>query len=370
MCVIMIVPEDSVRPSTKMIDDAYNKNGDGGGIAWREQNGKGENIVHWKKGLSRPEMHEMMGWAPTPYVAHFRLKSIGEAKPNMCHPFTVDLKADIALEGTTKSHVFFHNGTWGKWDEFLLKVAIETGKKIPPGKWTDTRAMAWLSSILGPGLLDIIEAKAVSFGPNPNEMEVFAGTTGWEKFNGVWVSNTHFNTPSWQRNHGVGSNYFDSHVDDRLPVVHRPHGGGPTVGANFSKVERIYCVYPHCTKRDVLDDDGYCPEHSSKKKELSIVKVPSPQTTPQSTPSGGSSTESGKGKISPCEAVVKEAREVASTLGPFQAIAFIESRVTLDKDDPRKLSHSQYKKLKADFNRMLELDKRNQRVNRQVLPAD
>lgn len=222
MCVIMIVEKPNQRPDTKMIEKAWELNSDGGGIAHRD----GDEVV-WEKGLELGEMKRLMKTLPTPYVAHFRLKSIGGGSKQMTHPFPIDVNTSLALKGRTKGHVLFHNGTWKEWLEVGFDTARATGAKFPIGKWSDSRAIAWLTAIHGLGFMDFAlpEQRGIAFGPKG--WEVYIGP-GWEKVNDIWCSNNkflHFNRLS------------------------------------SSNEVRYCCTFGPCVRTDNIDKDGRCNLH-------------------------------------------------------------------------------------------------------------
>lgn len=220
MCVIMIVQEDDKRPSKRMVDLAWNRNGHGAGIAWVEKNKKGKNLVHWKKNLDEKEVGEMINDLPVPYVVHFRLASATlPVIPEMTHPVPISLDAPLDLEGTTDGYVLFQNGTWKEFREEIRLTSRITGAKIPRGVWSDTRAFAWMSAIHGLGFMETFpEQRGVAFGPD--DMEIYLGP-GWKLINDIWCSNDLF----WY-------NYTWK-----------------------------MCQYGKCNRTDHLDDRGYCPDH-------------------------------------------------------------------------------------------------------------
>lgn len=185
MCVIFIVQEK--RPPADMVEGAFHANGDGAGCAWRE-GGK----VRFKKGLQLDEIQDLCATVPMPYVAHFRIRSVGDASEELTHPFMINNSSPLILEGSTSSHMLFHNGHWGKWKEMLVNIAATTGSKLPTGKWSDSRAMAWIASVLGLGYLELIDEKVVALGPLKNDLEIFGTGWIWREKEQMWVSNTSF----------------------------------------------------------------------------------------------------------------------------------------------------------------------------------
>jgi hypothetical protein len=155
MCVILIAKDK--HPTDKMVEQAWKRNDDGGGLAWREKNKAGDTIVRWHKGIeSVEEMYDIMMKLPFPYVAHFRIASSGGIRPEFTHPYPVEPNVSVSLKGTTNGYVLFHNGDWKGWDDYMLKTAAGFGARIPRGKFNDTRAMAWLTHVVGDGFLEVL----------------------------------------------------------------------------------------------------------------------------------------------------------------------------------------------------------------------
>lgn len=329
MCLIAIV--ETERPSETFIDRAWAENSDGGGIAWREEK-KGKKVVRWKKGLSKEDMHKLCGDLPLPFVAHWRKKSIGDIKPELCHPIPIEPTVSLALEGTTEGHVLFHNGTWHKWDEFTLQAAIDSGNPLPPGKWNDTRALAWLAYWHGFGLLDIVGAKGVAFGTSDDKDVVFDGT-GWTRLDEIWVSNTIFNK-----------------------VYHTPAYASAVSMVGRPRVTKVYCAAPNCTEKH-LDEAGLCYKHADKKK------LNSPGSTHTGTHQDTSSkNQKTKNKVSPFQDTVDELRGVARDKSPFSAKELLKERWKLGK-----ISHSQVKKLTKEFDELARKREKRQKQIEKVL---
>lgn len=216
MCVIMLAQR--TRPTDEMIEKAWAQNDDGAGIAWRE-NGE----VFFEKGIMEIEgIKELCAKVPMPYVVHFRVASIGGVKPELTHPFPINKKAPLYLSGKTKGGVLFHNGHWSDWSAKAMEAAIHSNTPVPTGVYSDTRAMAWLLSIYGPGFMEFLpQQRGVYF--TPTQMDVFTGP-GWTKVNEIWCSNDIF----WNKGKGSFS--------------------GPTQTTNYSTYGRI-CHVGRCTNK-------------------------------------------------------------------------------------------------------------------------
>jgi hypothetical protein len=237
---------ENVRPTEEMVRKAYAKNDDGAGIAWREVKGKTTEVV-WQKGLNLEQMIELVATAPMPFVAHFRIASCGGARKSLCHPFAIDENASTFLSGRTKGMVLFHNGHWGEWKKVLLETSIRFGKKIPDGKFSDTRAMAFICAVAGINFMELIEEKGIAFGPD--RIEMFWGS-GWYKVQDVWCSNTGFTTQTINHNDPTGAYSTQGTVY-----------GGTHASYNFPRTVS-QCLEKKCYVSHNIDADGYCPQHS------------------------------------------------------------------------------------------------------------
>lgn len=178
--IVMVDDIKPVRPTPEQIEKCYEQNPSGAGVAWREGG-----LVKWKKGLNLQEAQDLIAELPMPFVAHFRIPSCGGSVKSLCHPFPINKAVSLALEGETKDYVLFHNGHWGPWKTSMMEATLKMRAKLPVGHWSDSRAMAWMANLYGPGVLDFIDEKVIAFGPE--DYEVFG--SGWEKVDEVWFSN-------------------------------------------------------------------------------------------------------------------------------------------------------------------------------------
>lgn len=124
MCII-IAKNKGVKPlDTAYFDRAWDANSHGGGVVWKEKNGE----VMFQKGFMEKkdflDKLKTLNKTDTAFIAHFRIKSVGDVKPENCHPFVLD-------------HVTFaHNGTLsikpfdGKTDSETFGLACLKDKTI------------------------------------------------------------------------------------------------------------------------------------------------------------------------------------------------------------------------------------------------
>lgn len=142
MCVI-IAKKAGVEPVKKeYLSKAWDSNSHGGGVVFKRP---GESVKIKKGFMNKEEFMkylEDINTKDTAFIAHFRIKSVGDVKPENCHPFTLK-NVTFAhngtlhitpLEGKTDSETFglfvFKNHTlnWIKENQLLIEMALGTSK--------------------------------------------------------------------------------------------------------------------------------------------------------------------------------------------------------------------------------------------------
>lgn len=142
MCII-ISKENGVEPlDMGYFERAWDHNGDGGGVVWKE---KGKRAYIQKGFMKKEDMLEKLkeiNKKDTSFIAHFRIRSVGEVKPENTHPFVMD-KITFAhngtlsitpIEGKTDSETFgltfLKDKTmhWVKQNQKLLEMALGSSK--------------------------------------------------------------------------------------------------------------------------------------------------------------------------------------------------------------------------------------------------
>ena len=116
MCIIVAKKAGAKFPTDKIIENCWEGNSDGAGIAWVQGN-----KVKVRKGFMKlaslkrfiKQLQRKVNLDETDVVLHFRITSVGETLAKMTHPFRIDTDDDkrrtlLSMEG--KSFVF-HNGT-------------------------------------------------------------------------------------------------------------------------------------------------------------------------------------------------------------------------------------------------------------------
>ena len=180
MCVILIAQQ--VRITEEVVRAAFAANPDGAGLAYRD-GGK----VKWRKGFSLDEIIKENAALPLPYILHFRISTIGGRALDLTHPFPVDPQVSTDIEGETKTGVLFHNGHWNEWRRETYDAAKQYRIKLPRGRWSDTRGLAFVAALRGLGALDMIDQRVVVL--SPGDLDFFGDGWVWEKEGEFWASN-------------------------------------------------------------------------------------------------------------------------------------------------------------------------------------
>jgi hypothetical protein len=207
MCLIIACPTKQ-RPTLATLKAAHDQNRDGIGLAWVS---KKHNEVRFEKGLTVKLLHEQINNITSPLVVHFRSATVGSKNAELCHPFVVSNESPVDTRGSAK-RVLFHNGHWEAWQEFVLKTAITKNLPIPEGEWTDSRAAAWLASVMGTTVLQFITGKFAVL--STKGVRLF--NNGWIQDGELFYSNMNWKESLHRRNYNRQLTYPDwfNKVDD------------------------------------------------------------------------------------------------------------------------------------------------------------
>lgn len=223
MCVIYVC-RTAIPPLEELAAGAMND--DGAGVAWVDViNGKPR--VRWKKGLKDENaVHEVVKDLKPPVMIHFRLATIGGDTPLLTHPFPLTERAPLELEGNTVA-VLAHNGHWHKWDDTLKDLCARSGKLLPAGPWSDSRAMAWIAANFGVGMLNLTaEYQKIAVLHAVKGFHILNATSWLEKSGWLQSSSTmtrrYKSTMGW---HGLHDDVYSGTSDDWR--------GGITLGRQF-----------------------------------------------------------------------------------------------------------------------------------------
>jgi hypothetical protein len=203
MCLITVVPAGK-KPDLEILAASRVHNDDGTGVAWIQ-----DKRVHWIKGLKVADhIERVLAIVPksSPIVIHDRLSTVGGDIPELTHPFIVG-KNPTPLTGSTSGMVLFHNGHWLDWRKMLGELAIQGKVRLGlEGGWSDTRTLAALASIGGPGILDHLTTGQKFCLVTPKEAIPIG--YGWETVDGIHYSNTLWQKKSYTRNVYTGPSVY------------------------------------------------------------------------------------------------------------------------------------------------------------------
>ncbi len=175
---MILVCSENIRPDSATIDACHRANPHGAGVAWRDD---GE--VHWSKKLEPDELEPLIADITGEIVIHFRIVSVGEVTPQLCHPFPVTARATTRLSGHARA-VLFHNGTWSDWRENLRRMPRHHQSD---GLLSDTRVAASLVDLCGVDVLDRLPGRRVFFDRDFTELY-----GEWREWRGMKASNLYF----------------------------------------------------------------------------------------------------------------------------------------------------------------------------------
>ena len=181
MCVILVCPDETARPTRDVLEACHDANPHGAGMAWRE-NSK----VRWMKNLDVDDVEALLAELDGEVIIHFRWASVGGIDADLCHPFPVTRWAKTDLFGEADT-VLFQNGTWPAYDEALRRLRHEHKKRLPRGPMSDTRAAALCVHSHGRRILSKLPGRWAWM--NAAQTRLYGP---WAEFRGMKVSNRNF----------------------------------------------------------------------------------------------------------------------------------------------------------------------------------
>ncbi len=159
-------------PTFGLVEDIGVANRDGMGVAWIDPTtGK----IRWRKGLDELAVFQLTQTLPFPYVVHARMATVGDPGPALTHPFTIEHKPSLKLEGESDS-ILMHNGHVSEWRELAKAAGLQIPKEKPRG-WSDTRAVASAVNAFGTDLLETL---------SPSRFALLSVENGLKQF-GEWL---------------------------------------------------------------------------------------------------------------------------------------------------------------------------------------
>lgn len=199
MCII-IAKKAGVEPLDEgYFERAWSHNGDGGGIVWKTPEDDGARI---QKGFMKREdmlakLREV-NKKENSFIAHFRIKSVGEINPENTHPFVMD-RVTFAHNGTITSLQPLE----GKTDSETFGIAFLKKRSM---KWIKENALL-LELALGSSKFAIMDNKT-------GEIFILNKENGKEQ-DGAWFSNGSADKPvSLPRTYNYHNNYYSNYAND------------------------------------------------------------------------------------------------------------------------------------------------------------
>ena len=241
MCVIIAKPKGVDPLNKEYFENAWNHNSHGGGVCWKTPEGE---VMMQKGFMDKKEFLDKLdeiNQKDNSFIAHFRIKSVGEVKPENTHPFVMD-------------HVTFaHNGTIsslkpieGKTDSETFGLCFLKNRSM---KWIKENALL-LELALGTSKFAIMDNKT-------GEIFVLNKEYGQEK-DGAWFSNSSAfpYTPPKQTNFSSYAGYYNS--------MYSGYSSSPTT-VNDIKANKLFgtkgFTYPYAE----YDADKKCFVYTSTK---------------------------------------------------------------------------------------------------------
>lgn len=116
MCIICVKPSGVPMPSSKTLQECWQGNSDGAGIAYSRSGVEGVKLVKgfMKLKTLKSALNELAFTLEDQVIIHFRFATHGLKDAGNCHPFPVSKRIDElrALEGSFNT-VVAHNGVFG-----------------------------------------------------------------------------------------------------------------------------------------------------------------------------------------------------------------------------------------------------------------
>jgi len=194
MCVITICKNK--REKQANLEQMAIDNPDGTGAIWYDS----KEMPTYQKGLTIKEVIELNKTLPFPYAFHFRITTVGINKL-LTHPYEVTKESELKMEGQAEA-LLMHNGHWSDWNEAVLNHSINTGQDCPDGDWSDSRAMAYLSGVIGPNMLKMLSGQKIAVFKKNKKITILGA--GWEIEKDILYSNKNWEKTKSKWGYGYG----------------------------------------------------------------------------------------------------------------------------------------------------------------------
>lgn len=215
MCVIMYKPTGIQPPSSAIIDNCFDANPDGAGLAIIRPSSTATDI--YKGFMSLDSFKDFASAIVTEDDAvgyHFRITTAGGTSPQNCHPFPISTyPEDLKKLSVHSRFALLHNGILGKGDDKL--------------KLSDTQL--YIKNVLAPRYPQSIAAEraAIEKETKGSRVLLMDGRThetamigdGWVKSDGLWFSNHSFEDPLPRYAYSWWKDDRDARAEDMYDMI-------------------------------------------------------------------------------------------------------------------------------------------------------
>lgn len=182
MCLIAVCEKRNL--SEEEFFNAWFLNSDGMGMAWPA----GGSVFMRKGFMDRDNAYTAYLRGPVyrifPHILHFRARTVGEAVPELTHPFLCVKGSPPVLEYKGPGPLLFHNGTALDWREGLSDILDIEEVKVE-GPVNDSRLAAMWVARAGAGFLENLDGRFALL--SPDGYTLFGG---FRQDNGILFSNS------------------------------------------------------------------------------------------------------------------------------------------------------------------------------------
>lgn len=246
MCIIVAKPKGVDPLKREYFENAWAHNSQGGGVVWKDDNGE----VMMQKGFMDKDTFlaklDEINQKDTAFIAHFRIKSVGEVNPENTHPFAM-------------SHVTFaHNGTISSIKPIEGKTDSETF-----GLWfLKDRSMKWIKDNSLLLELALGTSKFALMDNKTGEIFVLNREYGQER-DGAWFSNSSAFPYEAPKTTSYGSGYSGGYW--RGNVYYSGSYSGSTCDDRSVKANKLFGTKGFTHQFAEYDNDQKCFVYSTSK---------------------------------------------------------------------------------------------------------
>ncbi|MGC8972368.1 MAG: hypothetical protein ACP5K2_09315 [bacterium] len=182
MCIIAVCKDRKL--SKRELEIGWNKNPDGAGIGWVENN----RTIYIKGIMDLEDFLEVYKRVNIlPHIVHLRDASEGiPVNPKLTHPFIVSKGSPIRLRYRGVKPILFHNGTIDNWRDYYNSLVKAKGISIREDSLSDTRVMAIMWAENGEEVFNLLKPGRVALLYPSGEIKIYGD---WIEKEGIYLSN-------------------------------------------------------------------------------------------------------------------------------------------------------------------------------------